>query len=251
VAIVGSRAATAAGRARAAALAGDLARRGFDVISGGAFGIDAQAHEGALAAGAQAGAGAGAGATYAVLGCGTDVVYPDRHGPLFDRIARSGGLLSEHPPGTPARVGNFPARNRIIAALAEAVVVVEAAPRSGALITARLAGHIGVPLLASPGSPGTDGLLEDGRAGLCEEAADVERALAGSPRRASGPAAPSGAGRWAPLLAALGRGGSEAADVARRLGRPLRDVLADLAAAELEGWVRRRPGNLFEVVRGG
>ena len=113
----GARAASAAGCERARDWPRRSGRQGFAVVSGGAFGIDAAAHEGALDAGA---------ATYAVLGCGVDVVYPDRHG-LFDGSPPRGGLLSEYPPGTPPRPGQFPARNRLIAALAEAVIVVEAA----------------------------------------------------------------------------------------------------------------------------
>ena len=127
VALVGARAATGTGCVRARTLAFDLARRGFFVISGGAFGIDAAAHEGALDANVP---------TFAILGCGVDVVYPDRHAQLFARITVQGGLLSEYAPGTPPRARQFPARNRIIAALADAVIVVEAAHRSGALITA-------------------------------------------------------------------------------------------------------------------
>src|SRR5262245_55701982 len=100
VALVGARAATAPGSERASALARELGQRGLAIVSGGAFGIDAAAHEGALAVGAS---------TYAVLGCGVDVVYPDRHGPLFRRIAAAGGLLSEYEPGTQPRPGQFPA----------------------------------------------------------------------------------------------------------------------------------------------
>src|SRR4051794_25565339 len=117
LAIVGSRKASGAGCERARDLAGSFARRGWVIVSGGAFGIDAAAHEGALAAG---------GETYAVLGCGVDVVYPDRHEKLFARITGQGGLLSEYPLGEQPRPGQFPVRNRIIAGLADAVLVVEA-----------------------------------------------------------------------------------------------------------------------------
>ena len=141
-----ARPAAPAARARAS-LRSDLAGKGIVIISGGAFGIDAAAHEGALAAAAAP--------TFAVLGCGVDVTYPDRHGPLFARIVATGGLLSEYAPGTPPRAGQFPARNRIIAALGDAVIVVEAAYRSGALITAALARSLGRPVLAVPGSSGT------------------------------------------------------------------------------------------------
>jgi len=129
LAIVGARAATMTGCRTARELAAASARRGMTIVSGGALGIDAAAHRGALDAG---------GATFAVLGCGVDVIYPERHAALYQEIAVAGGVLSEYEPGTPGRPGNFPARNRIIAALAESVLVVEAGLLSGALITARI-----------------------------------------------------------------------------------------------------------------
>ena len=130
VAVVGARAATLAGCKRAHALSAAAAGEGYAIVSGGALGIDAAAHRGALDA---------RGVTFAVLGCGVDVVYPDRHTRLFDEIRRRGGLLSEYPPGTPPRGRQFPARNRLVAALAQVVVIVEAGQASGALSTARLA----------------------------------------------------------------------------------------------------------------
>ncbi|HMF43516.1 MAG TPA: DNA-processing protein DprA, partial [Polyangia bacterium] len=150
LAIVGARAASTAMCRLASELAASAARRGFTIVSGGALGIDAAAHRGALDAG---------GVTFAVLGCGVDVVYPDRHAALFAEVAAAGGLLSEYEPGTQPRHGQFPARNRIIAALAETVLVVEAGFASGALITARAAAKLGRKLLAVPGSPGTDDLI--------------------------------------------------------------------------------------------
>src|SRR4051795_2105283 len=123
LAVVGARAASVAKCKLAHDLSASAARKGFAIVSGGALGIDAAAHRGALDAGAS---------TFAVLGCGVDVVYPDRHSGLFAEIVSSGGLLSEFPPGTPPRGTQFPSRNRIVAALAEAVVVVEAQARSGA-----------------------------------------------------------------------------------------------------------------------
>jgi DNA processing protein len=210
-------------------------------VSGGAFGIDAAAHEGALMAG---------GATFAVLGCGVDVVYPDRHAELFSRIAGSGGLLSEYAPGTPPRRGQFPARNRIIAALADAIVVVEAAHRSGALITARLARSLGRMLLAVPGSPGSDRLIASGRAQAVSGARDVRLVLAGcAPLARTTPAPTSGA--LADLLQALRAGPATPADLCRRTGRALPAVLAILAEAELEGWVYRGDGNQYEVASSG
>jgi DNA processing protein len=236
VAIVGSRAASSAGCARAAEIAGSLARSGFFVVSGGALGIDAAAHRGALE---------GGGVTFAVLGCGVDVDYPERHRQLFARIAVDGGLLSEYPPGSPPRAGCFPVRNRIVAALAEAVVVVEARPSSGALITARLAREQGQTLAAVPGTAGTDRLITAGLAAPIASGADLLRRLAGeiAPR----PQAPDG---MAPLLALLAARPDSPAGIARRLGVSLPAALGALAEAELSGWVRRLSGGRYEVPRG-
>jgi DNA processing protein len=241
IAMVGARAASGVGCARARAMAALLAGKGFAILSGGAFGIDAAAHEGALSVGAP---------TFAVLGCGVDVIYPDRHGPLFERIAASGGLLSEYAPGIPPRSGQFPARNRIIAALADAVIVVEAAVRSGALITARLGRALGKPVLAIPGSPGTDGLLQKGQARLVASAADVQEVLAGRQPILADPAEPP-TGVVATLVAALREGAATPAQLCRKTGLPLPSVMAALAEAELDGWIFRSPGNQFEVTRRG
>ena len=144
VAIVGSRNASAAGIAFATRLAGELAASGVGVISGLARGIDAGAHQGTLDRD---------GRTVAVLGCGIDRDYPSATIPLARRIATAGAILSEYPPGTPPAPFRFPERNRIVAALADATIVIEAAARSGALITARLALDLGRDVLAVPGAP--------------------------------------------------------------------------------------------------
>lgn len=236
VAMVGSRSATLAGCARARALAADLGRRGFAVASGGALGIDAAAHRGALDAGS---------VTYAVLGCGVDVVYPDRHRALFDElVAGGGGLLSEYPPGTPPRSGQFPVRNRLVAALGEGTVVVEARRHSGALITARLARAFGRVVLAVPGSVGADDLIHSGAAVPVACADDVLDALAG---RAPAPLDVPPA--FAALVDALGRSPDTAAGLGRRLGLGLPEVLGLLSAAEMDGWIRRTVGAMFEVAR--
>lgn len=235
IAIVGSRAATGAGCARTRALAAGLSGAGYAVVSGGAFGIDAAAHEGTIEAG---------GETWAVLGCGVDVVYPDRHGPLFDRIAACGGLLTEHPPETPPRRQQFPTRNRLVVALADAVVVVEAAYRSGALITASLARGKGLPVVAVPGSPGTDALLARGALGA-RDADEVLAALDG--REVAGAPVP---GAFEALVQALREGAVTAPTLADRLGRPLSEVMASLTEAEMDGWVRRVAGSHYEVGRG-
>jgi DNA processing protein len=233
VAMVGSRAASVAGCKRTAEIATVMAQAGHFVVSGGALGIDAAAHRGALDAG---------GATFAVLGCGIDVTYPERHEKLFGRIAVDGGLLSEYPPGAQPRRGTFPVRNRIVAALAEAVVVVEARLLSGALITARLAAKAGQVLIAVPGSAGTDHLLASGLAVAAENGDQVLRRMAGEVF--SHPGAPA---EMAPLLAALEDRSDNAAGIAQRLGVSLPTALGVLAEAELSGWVRRRAGGRFEV----
>jgi DNA processing protein len=234
VAIVGARAASGSGCERTHAMAAELGRQGISIVSGGAFGIDAAAHEGALSAGAP---------TFAVLGCGTDIVYPDRHAALFTRILQVGGLLSEYPPGTRPRRGQFPVRNRIIAGLSEAVIVAEAATRSGALITAARARELGRLLLAVPGSPGTDALVRRGHAMPVATADDVLAALAGQLVPAT-----CEPGREEALLVAIEDGAATPELLCRRLGLPLPALLARLAEAELDGLVRRNGGDTYEVI---
>ncbi len=142
VSVVGARAATPYGERIASIFASDLAAAGWAVVSGGAFGIDAQAHLGALAA---------RGMTIAVLACGVDVSYPPRHDSLFARIAADGLLVSEVPPGSAPHRTRFLVRNRVIAALTRGTVVVEAAIRSGSLSTAHDAEKLGRPVLVVPG----------------------------------------------------------------------------------------------------
>jgi DNA processing protein len=228
LAIVGARGASMAGCRLTRELAAASVRGGLTIVSGGALGIDAAAHRGALDAG---------GSTFAVLGCGVDVVYPDRHGPLYADIVATGGLLSEYPLGMRPFARNFPRRNRIIAALAETVLVVEAGFGSGALITARDARALGRRLLAVPGTPGTDELLASGAARAVHDADDLAGALAGeAPRARAIPA------RFAPLMAELAGEDLGAAELARRLSLKLSDALALIVEAELEGWICRRPG---------
>lgn len=169
IAVVGSRRGTSFGLRFARGLAEELGRRGAVVVSGLALGVDAEAHEGALAADAT---------TLAVVGSGVDVPSPRRNHALRARILAAGTVVSEYWPGTPPSPWRFPARNRIIAGLADAVVVVEAGERSGALITADFALELGRPVLAVPGAPGAaasvgcNALLRAG-AGMCEGAEDV------------------------------------------------------------------------------
>lgn len=174
VAVVGSRNPTAGGRDNAEDFARALAGAGLAVTSGLALGVDAAAHEAALAAG---------GKTVAVLGSGIDMPYPRANRALFSRIAAAGAVVSEHPPGAPARREHFPTRNRIVAGLALGTLVVEAAMRSGALITARLAAESGREVFALPGSihnpmaRGCHRLIRNGAA-LVESVAEILAALA-------------------------------------------------------------------------
>ncbi|MGH7916186.1 MAG: DNA-processing protein DprA [Candidatus Binataceae bacterium] len=175
VAVVGARAASDAGRRMASRLGLELAAKGFTVVSGLARGIDAEAHQGALDAG---------GRTVAVMGCGIDVIYPPENRKLAENIIASGGaLLSELPVGTPPVAENFPARNRLISGLCLGVVIVEAAEKSGSLITARMALEQDRQVFAVPGSPltgktrGSNRLLREG-ARLVECVEDVIEELA-------------------------------------------------------------------------
>lgn len=173
IAIVGSRAATAYGRKIAFSLANKLSSAMVTIVSGLALGIDAESHAGALG---------GAGGTVAVLGCGLDIIYPKINVQLFRKIVQSGALVSEYPLGTRPEGFRFPARNRIIAGLSKGVVVVEAAKRSGSLITAQIALDYGREVFAVPGhidsckSEGTHWLLKQG-AKLVQSVEDIVEEL--------------------------------------------------------------------------
>lgn len=163
VGVVGTRNATAAGRATARQLGAELATESVTVVSGLALGIDGAAHQGVRS-------GDGPGRAVAVVGSGCDVPYPKRHAELWTWVAEHGLLLSEWPPGVPPDAWRFPQRNRILAALCEVLVVVESRERGGSLITARAAADRSVEVMAVPGSPrcrasaGTNQLLVDGAA---------------------------------------------------------------------------------------
>jgi DNA processing protein len=233
VAIVGARAATPYGRRIAGTLAGDLARLGFAVVSGLARGIDAAAHLGALEAG---------GPSVAVLPGGLDAIVPVEHRGLAERLAERGALVSEWASGPPRFRGAFVTRNRIIAALSAATVVVEAGEASGALATAAAARALGRPVLAVPAdvdrptSRGTHALLRSG-ARLCEEAADVLAALA--------PLGAGAAGAEGRLLAALGVEPEPLERLAIGAGLGVDEALAALLRLEWAGAVERRPGQRF------
>ncbi len=173
LAVVGARNASLNGRLIAAEIAAAVGRAGYTVVSGMARGIDTAAHEGALATG-----------TVAVMAGGVDVIYPEENGALYHRMVEAGTVVAEPALGTQPQARHFPRRNRIISGLCLGVLVVEAAPRSGSLITARLAGEQGREVFAVPGSPrdprcrGSNGLIRDG-ATLTETADDVLQVLDG------------------------------------------------------------------------
>jgi DNA processing protein len=183
-ALVGARSASAGSIKLARTFASRLAQAGFTVVSGLARGIDGAAHEGALDA------ETGGGGTIGVIASGIDIAYPPQHEKLQERIAEEGLLIAEQPPGTEPRGQHFPSRNRIIAGLSSGTLVVEAAPKSGSLITARLAAEAGREVMAIPGSPldtrslGCNQLIRDG-AVLISDPADVIELLesfTGAPR---------------------------------------------------------------------
>lgn len=247
IAIVGSRAGSPYALSVAEKLAGDLASRGLVVVSGLARGVDSAAHRGALAAG---------GSTVAVLGCGADVVYPAEHRDLARDMAVRGALVSELAPGTRPHARFFPLRNRIISALARAVVVIEAGEKSGSLITARTALEQGRDVLAVPGNilngrnRGGHALLRDG-AKIVETADDILDELGWCPSNAQDPgtgsaaSTPSGA-RPDPVLACLTPGDAcDLDEIARQSGWTVTRILPRLFELELQGRVKRVGGGRF------
>ncbi len=242
VAIVGSRSPTSYGRRMARSLASGLAEKGVTVVSGMARGIDAEAHWAALRCG---------GRTIAVLGCGIDVVYPSEHHHLMARTAKCGALVSELPMGTKPDAENFPGRNRIISGMTLATVVVEAAERSGSLITARFANEQGREVFAVPGpvgsrSQGPHKLLKQG-ATLAENANDVLREVAPQlgPVQTLLPLALSrDEGRVVGLLKGA-RVGLD--DLVRAAGLDTATTLRILLDLELRGLVRQLPGKCYAL----
>ena len=238
--VVGSRQATPQGEQNAEAFAEALAQAGFSVVSGLALGIDGAAHRGALK---------GAGSTIAVVGTGLNLVYPARHKALAHRIAEEGLMLSSFALDTPSAAGHFPRRNRIISGLARGVLVVEAAPSSGSLITARQALEQGREVFAVPGSihapqsKGCHALIKQG-AKLVESAADILEELAW-PVMPPLPAAP-GAANADPLLDAMGFDPLDVDTLAGRLRLTVEVVSVKLLALELEGVVAKLPGGRYQ-----
>ena len=232
VAIVGTRRSTRYGRTLAHAMGEAVAGAGWVTVSGLARGIDIAAHRGTLAA---------SGAGIAVLGSGPDVWYPPEHRNDGEALAATGAVITEYPPGTPPEPWRFPVRNRIIAGLSGALVVVEAGETGGALITARLAMEQGLTVFAVPGdidrpsSIGTNLLIRDGAhpvLGPDDLIAELSLVLGkppSEPVRGGGP----------PLLQALGVTGATADELCLTFERPVSEVLADLARLEASGTVRR------------
>ena len=245
VAVVGARASTAYGEHVAAELGHQLGERGWTVVSGGAFGIDAAAHRGALAADAP---------TVAVLACGVDRAYPASHGALFHRIVEAGLLVSEWPPGAAPHKHRFLVRNRLIAALTRGTVVVQAAARSGAQATARRAQKLGRQVMVVPGpvtsamSVGCHELLRDVELGavLVADAAHVVEAvgrlgedLADPPERPTGPRDGLSDVAVRVLDACPVRNGVSPERLARVAGCDVLDVLRVLPVLELADLVER------------
>ncbi|HUC62741.1 MAG TPA: DNA-processing protein DprA [Alphaproteobacteria bacterium] len=255
IAIVGARNASVNGRRFAKALAAELGQAGLVVVSGLARGVDASAHEGALATG-----------TVAVMAGGVDVVYPEENRKLYDAVVGQGLALSEMPPGTVPQGRHFPRRNRIVSGLALGVVVVEAAERSGSLITARLAADQGREVFAVPGSPldprskGANGLLREG-AHLVETAADVLAGIEGltpKPLAEPPPEPPAGPPKPPPdselqrarrlVLEALGPQPVPVDELLRHTHLSPAVMSLVLLELELAGRLERQPGNRVSLL---
>jgi len=245
VGMVGARNASASACRFARGMAAELGERGVTVASGLARGIDTAAHQGSIEAG-----------TVAVIAGGIDVAYPPENADLQERIATEGLLIAEQPPGTEPRARHFPYRNRIIAGLAQAVLVVEAAPKSGSLITARHAGEYGREVLAVPGSPldpraqGCNLLIREG-ATLIQTADDVLEMLRPiDPRMVSEPVSPYAApihgdaeeGDRRAVTELLGPVPTPVDEIVRQSGRPPAIVQTVLLELELAGRLERHAG---------
>lgn len=251
LAVVGSRNPTTDGRRLASRFAADLTRCGLVVVSGLAVGIDAAAHRGALEAG---------GLSVAVCGTGLDTVYPRTHAALAEQLIAEGALVSEWPPGTPALPAHFPRRNRIISALSLGTLVVEAAPRSGSLITARLAAEQGREVFAIPGSldnpmaRGCHALIRQG-AKLVESVADILEELPAGLAAARAQQSPSADDIHSrptkipeesrTLLNAMGYTPVTVDELVERVGLTAQMLSSMLLAMELQGLVEALPGGRY------
>ncbi len=251
IAVVGSRKATSYGLTTARRLCEGLAARGITVVSGMALGIDTAAHEGALA---------GGGRTVAVLGTGLECVYPPRNKALFERIAQCGAVITEFALDACPEPHHFPVRNRIISGICLGTVVVEAAQRSGSLITARLAGEQGREVYAVPGSVhaanshGTHALIKQG-AKLVQDVDDIIeeiRHLVSSgigtpagPERGETARRPELTAEEASLMAALGPYPVHIDDLSRTLRQDSRRIASLLVRLEIKGIAQRQSGNYY------
>jgi DNA processing protein len=246
LAVVGSRNASAQGVLNAERMAQALSEAGLTIVSGLALGIDTAAHTGGLR---------GVGATLAVIGTGADRIYPPANGKLARQIAEEGCIVSEYALGTPPLRDNFPRRNRVISGLACGVLVVEAAAKSGSLITARLAVSQGRDVYAMPGSvhatlaKGCHRLIREG-AKLVETAADVLEDLRMSTDGMAGARAPVDDSFVDRVLLAMGDHPARADMLALRLNQSAAELQGQLLALELAGLLERLPGGLFQRLRG-
>jgi len=253
LAIVGSRNPSHYGRRLARRFAGELADMGWVITSGLALGVDGLGHQGALEAG---------GTTIAVMATGPDRLYPARHKPLAEQIRASGLLITEFWPGTPAKAEHFPRRNRIISGLARGTLVIEAALKSGSLISARYALEQGREVFAVPGNidnplaAGCHWLIKQG-AKLVETPVDIMEEFP------AGGALPTGAPHaqendkviqpqlpFGHLLDSVGFEASTIDVIAERSNLPIEEVLSQLIELELQGWVAAVPGGYVRLRRG-
>lgn len=249
VSLVGSRKPSVTGIENAQQIGHALGERGVCVGSGLALGIDAAAHEGALAAG---------GPAIGVLGCGIDVIYPKKHRPLFEQVSRSGAVISEYYLGEAPLQWRFPARNRVISGLSETVVVVEAPEKSGALITARHAAEAGREVWAVPGPiglaecRGSNSLLGDG-AGVLHDIQEFVETIAprqtgldtsGTERETKHPGEPLPDVEQR-ILRGVGFEPSRADEISRSSGVGMRELLPALSMLELKGYVVRDAAGAF------
>lgn len=242
MAVVGSRNATPQGLLNAESFARSLSDSGLCIVSGMALGIDAAAHRGGLD---------GAASSVAVVGTGLDIVYPARNHALAHELAERGALVSEFPLGTAAKAGNFPKRNRIICGLALGCLVVEAAPRSGSLITARLAAEQGREVFAIPGSihsplaRGCHALIKQG-AKLVEGANDILDELHWQVQASPKPSCDAAASSVNPLMQWLDSAPTSIDALVARSGLTSDAVCAMLLQLELEGRIASLPGGLYQ-----
>jgi DNA processing protein len=246
VAVVGTRKMTPYGRACVELLVPEIVRLGIPVVSGLALGVDGAAHEAALRAG---------GTTFAVIGSGVDdgSIYPRAHAGLARRVLEAqGGVMSEYPSGAPGLPHHFPERNRLVAALARAVLVVEAPRKSGAMITAKLALEMGKDVWAVPGpithpnSEGPNALIRDGATPIAGPD-DVALALGAKPRQARLPMPSAASSMERAALEAVAAGHDTADALAKALGRPIGAVSGLLTSLELSGAIHTVGGGRYTL----